>query len=533
MKYLFSYSMVNSLLQLQRLQIWDCKSMEGVVDTTGWLGRDEGKLIELKVFPKLHFLRLYWLPELTSFANTGHIHSDLVVEFPSLLKLEIQSCSNMLRFISTSSPEDTIHFEMQPPLFDEKVGIPSSLVNLNVSWCDKIEEIIRHVGEEVKENRIAFSKLKVLILDYLPTLTGFCLEDYTLEFPSLERVSMIRCPNMKTFSQGILSIPKPCKVQVTEKEEGELHHWEGNNLNSTIQKCYDEKIGFLDINRLQLSHFPRLQEIWHGQALPVSFFNNLAELVVDDGTNMSSAIPANLLRCLNNLEWLAVRNCDSLEEVLHLEELSAKEEHIGPLFPRLLSLKLIDLPKLKRFCNFTGNIIELPKLEYLIIENCPDMETFTSNSTFVLHMTADNKEPQKLKSEENLLVANQIQHLFEEKVAFPQLGNLRLSGLHKVQHLWKENDESNKAFANLERLEISECSNYALEFPSLKQVVVRQCPKMKIFSQGLLDTPMLNKVNVTEEEDDDDEGCWEGNLNDTIKKLFNEMNSKEEIEPTL
>lgn len=205
------------------------------------------------------------------------------------------------------------------------------------------------------------------------------------------------------------------------------------------------------------------------------------------------------------------------------------------------------------------------------------------------------------------------------QVAFPQLGNLRLSGLHKVQHLWKENDESNKAFANLERLEISECSklqklvppswhlenlatlevskchglinlltlstseslvnlermkitdckmmeeiiqsqvgeeaedcivfrkleylgldclpsltsfclgNYALEFPSLKQVVVRQCPKMKIFSQGLLDTPMLNKVNVTkeekddDEEDDEDEGCWEGNLNDTIKKLFNEM----------
>ena len=65
--------------------------------------------------------------------------------------------------------------------------------------------------------------------------------------------------------------------------------------------------------------------------------------------------------------------------------------------------------------------------------------------------------------------------------------------------------------------------NYALEFPSLKQVVVRQCPKMKIFSQGVLDTPMLNKVNVTEEEKDDDEGCWEGNLNDTIKKLFNEM----------
>ncbi|XP_052297553.1 disease resistance protein At4g27190-like isoform X3 [Citrus sinensis] len=675
MKYLFSYSMVNSLLQLQHLEIWSCKSMEGVVDTTGWSERDEGKLIELKVFPKLHSLRLEALYKLTSFANTGHINSDLVVEFPSLLKLEIQSCSNMLRFISTSSPEDTIHSEMQPPpLFDEKVrlpslevlhiawmrylrkiwhhqlasesfsklknleieecdnlmnifpplvGIPSSLVNLNVSKCDKIEEIVGHVGEEVKENRIAFSELKVLELYDLPRLTRFYLENYNLEFPSLERVSVTRCPNMKTFSQGILSTPKLYKVQVSKKEEGELYHREGDNLNSTIQKYYKEMIGFRDIEDLQLSDFPRLREIWHGQALRVSFFNNLRELVVDDCTNMSSAIPANLLRCLNNLEWLAVWNCDSLEEVLHLEELNADKEHICPLFPKLFSLTLIDLPKLKRFCNFTGNIIELPKLECLTIENCPDMETFISNSTFVLHMTADNKEPQKLKSEENLFVADQIQHLFDEKVAFPKLSCLELSRLHKVQHLWKENDESNKAFANLESLEIFECSklqklvpaswhlenlatlevskchglinlltlstseslvnlermkitdckmmeeiiqsqvgeeaedcivfrkleylgldclpsltsfclgNYALEFPSLEHVVVRQCPTMKIFSQGVVDAPKLNKVKPTEEEDGDDEGCWEGNLNDTIKKLFNEMNSKEKIEPTL
>ncbi|KAH9752942.1 Disease resistance protein [Citrus sinensis] len=523
LKYLFSYSMVNSLAKLQHLEISYCESMEGVVDTTGWSERDEGKLIELKVFPKLHSLKLEWLPELTSFANTGQIHSDLVVEFPSLLNLEIHGCNNMLRFISTSSPADTLHSEMQsPPLFDEKVLLPrlevldiawmanlrtiwhhqlalesfrklknleiSSLVNLKVSGCPKLEEIVGHVGQEVKENRIAFSKLKVLILDDLPRLTSFCLENYTLEFPSLEQVFVTLCPDMMTFSLGILSTPKLYKVQ----------------------------IGFRDIKDLQLSHFPRLQEIWHGQALPVSFFNNLRELVVDDCTNMSSAIPANLLRCLNNLRYLEVRNCDSLEEVLHLEELNAKEEHIGPLFPRLSWLRLIDLPKLKRFYNFTGNIIELPELRYLTIENCPDMETFISNSTSVLHMTADNKEAQKLKSEENILVANQIQHLFNEKVAFPKLRELKLSKLHKVQHLWKENDESNKAFANLGSLEISEC-------------IVRQCPKMKIFSQGVLDTPMLNKVNVTEEEKDDDEGCGEGNLNDTIKKLFNEMVSINEV----
>ncbi|GAY62530.1 hypothetical protein CUMW_218550 [Citrus unshiu] len=605
----FAYFQVGIPSSLVNLKVSDCQKLEEIVGHVG----EEVKENRI-AFSELKVLILDDLPRLTSFCLENY-----TLEFPSLERVSMIRCLNMKTFSQgilsipkpckvqvTEKEEGALHLwegnELNSTIqkcYEEMVGIPSSLVNLKVSGCPKLEEIVGHVGQEVKENRIAFSKLKVLILDDLPRLTSFCLENYTLEFPSLERVSMTHCPNMKNFSHGILSIPKPCKVQVTEKEEGEL-------------------IGFLDINRLQLSHFPRLQEIWHGQALPVSFFNNLAQLVVDDCTNMSSAIPANLLRCLNNLEWLEVRNCDSIEEVFHFEELNADKEHIGLPFPKLSELRLIDLPKLKRFCNFTGNIIEMPELKYLDIYNCPDMETFISNS--VVHVTTDNKKPEKLTSEENFLLAHQVQPLFDDKVAFPKLRKLRLSRLHKVQHLWKENAESNKVFANLESLKISECSklqklvppswhlenlealkvskchrlinvltlsasknlvnlgrmkivdckmmeeiiqsqvgeetedcivfgklryleldclpsltsfclgNYALEFPSLKQVVVRQCPKMKIFSQGVLDTPMLNKVNVTEEEkddedeeDDDDEGCWEGNLNDTIKKLFNEM----------
>ncbi|KAH9687095.1 Disease resistance protein [Citrus sinensis] len=443
LKQLFSFSIAKNLLRLQKVEVDDCDDLEMIFGPdrekpTTSLGFNE-IIADEDTAPKVRLPRLEVL-HIRSMDNLRRIwHHQLPSEsFSKLKNLEIERCNNLMNIF--------------PPL----VGIPSSLVNLNVSRCDKIEEIIRHVGEEAKENRIAFSKLKVLILDYLPTLTSFCLENYTLEFPSLERVSMTHCPNMKTFSHGILSTPKLHKVQVTEKEEGELHHWEGNKLNSTIQKCYEEMIGFRDMEYLQLSYFPHLKEIWHGQALPVSFFNNLARLVVDDCTNMSSAIPANLLRCLNNLQWLEVRNCDSIEEVLHLEEQNADKEHRGPLFPKLYGLRLIDLPKLKRFCNFTGNIIELPELQHLTIQNCPDMETFISNS--VVHVTTDNKEPQKLTSEENFLLAHQVQPLFDEKVSFPRLRWLELSGLHKVQHLWKENDESNKAFANLESLEISECS---------------------------------------------------------------------------
>ncbi|XP_052297570.1 disease resistance protein At4g27190-like [Citrus sinensis] len=175
MKYLFSYSMVNSLLQLQHLEISNCWSMEGVVDTTGWSERDEGKLIELKVFPKLHFLRLENLPELTSFANTGHIHSDLVVEFPSLLSLEIDTCSNMLRFISTSSPEDTNHSEMQPPpLFDAKVRLPRLEV-LHIRLVDNLRKIWHH---QLASVRLLYSFRIFLFFQITSNniLTIFCLQ---------------------------------------------------------------------------------------------------------------------------------------------------------------------------------------------------------------------------------------------------------------------------------------------------------------------------------------------------------------------
>ncbi|GAY53709.1 hypothetical protein CUMW_151160, partial [Citrus unshiu] len=43
------------LLQLQHLVIINCESMEGVVDTMGWLERDGGKLIELKLITLLRF----------------------------------------------------------------------------------------------------------------------------------------------------------------------------------------------------------------------------------------------------------------------------------------------------------------------------------------------------------------------------------------------------------------------------------------------------------------------------------------------
>nr|XP_012466488.1 unnamed protein product [Gossypium raimondii] len=83
-------------------------------------------------------------------------------------------------------------------------------------------------------------------------------------------------------------------------------------------------------------------------------------------------------------------------------------------------------------------------------------------------------------------------------------------------------------FIALKRLELhflssltSFCSgNYTLRFPSLEQVTLSQCPRMKNFYQGALSTPKLHKVQLTET---DFKGSWVGGLNATVEQLYKEQ----------
>ncbi|KAF2298655.1 hypothetical protein GH714_024513 [Hevea brasiliensis] len=70
---------------------------------------------------------------------------------------------------------------------------------------------------------------------------------------------------------------------------------------------------------------------------------------------------------------------------------------------------------------------------------------------------------------------------------------------------------------------VSFCSaDHSFKFPSLTEVFMEKCPKMQIFSKGVLSTPRLLVVQH------DEQGCWNGNLNDTVQQLFAEKNAKED-----
>ena len=114
--------------------------------------------------------------------------------------------------------------------------IAKTLVRLRymkIKSCDRITGIV--LGDDVaKDEVITFRELKELKLVDLESLTSFCSGNCAFKFPSLERLVVDDCPDMKIFSEGKLSTPKLHKVQ----RLGEACWDWKDDLNTTIRKVY-------------------------------------------------------------------------------------------------------------------------------------------------------------------------------------------------------------------------------------------------------------------------------------------------------
>lgn len=53
---------------------------------------------------------------------------------------------------------------------------------VNISYCEKIKEIIKQIGQEVKRIYTVFNETKLWELNYLARFTIFCWENHPLEW---------------------------------------------------------------------------------------------------------------------------------------------------------------------------------------------------------------------------------------------------------------------------------------------------------------------------------------------------------------
>ncbi|TYI08370.1 hypothetical protein ES332_A10G293600v1 [Gossypium tomentosum] len=465
LKYLFPSFLVKDLVELYVLEIKDCNMMEQVIFTDGLGAEDPAR--NHTIFSILHRLSLEDLPKLTSFGFQNYS------ELPHLEDLTLTNCPLLKTFISRSASGDEPQIHQPTQTNDSAV--------LNQKNCDSLEEIIELQGLTANESqstsatrstmaetvmtKFVFPHVTNLVLDMVRSLNM-----HTTQWPSLKQMKVIECPKAQIF--GEVEIPNQQPLFCVNEDTFPV-------LQELTLKTSDMMKGICD-GQLSLQCFPNLK------LLNLQFF---------PGT--STTLPYSFIRSLPKLQKLVISNA-SISEMVRSEGLSHKERHTSA-FSQLKELSLSELTELT-----------LKTLEPFLLsfKNLLSMEVSRCHG-FINLMACSTAKSLTLLESLSIDDCEMIQEIIacegeeiQGNIVFPKLKYLELSCLPSLASF--------------------SLAHHLLEFPVLRMVKVKKCPKMTNFCQGELSTPRLEQTHLTG--DEDGELQWEGDLNTTIKHMFDEMN---------
>ncbi|XVF30831.1 hypothetical protein REPUB_Repub16aG0091900 [Reevesia pubescens] len=511
LKYVFTSSTVKSFVQLKTLVIQSCNKIEEVISVTQGLVEEERV-----VFPKLEHLKLSYLSNLKRFCCGSPI------EFPYLEKLQIEYCDVLSTFhcdctssvgkSSNISMDHNLHTQIRVPqyLFNHKVALPmledldiKGLKNLERLWpnqladesypkliqlelleCDKLLNVFPlsmsrrlqrlnklliwscNLLEEIFEPQqdhssfieplsFEFPQVTCLLLWELPKLKGFYHEMHTTNWPSLKEMWVDRCDKVEILFAShekmemsqqdvsiqqplfwvnkLLSLPNLETLEISHVECKEIFQSEGvggeempasawvvlslvTELRlvslSKLMHLWKEKEGFQNLRILEVQACPKLKNY----LVPSSVsFQNLVTLKVEKCGGITKLITHSTAKTLVQLKEMSITDCDKMKEIIEGSGDDEDEVKIEISFPRLNSLKLRSLPKLKCLCSSGNYTFAFPSLENVRVYGCPKMKTFSQgdSNTPMLHKVQLDERGKEKRWEGSL--NSTIQQLFKER----------------------------------------------------------------------------------------------------------------------
>ena len=197
-------SKLQALHNIEQLIVRSCYSVEKVIQVEGHAG---------ETLPRLTIMYLKDLPMLRHLSGLGPI-------LQNLQSLQVSQCGNLINLVSPSMAKRLVQ-----------------LKELTVDSCDEVKEIVENEGGEATDDEILFTKLQKLELSFLPNLKSFCSARYTLKFPCLIEMQVIKCRKMEFFCKGDSITERLQRVKM-----GRYHQCWENDLNTTIQKMFMETV---------------------------------------------------------------------------------------------------------------------------------------------------------------------------------------------------------------------------------------------------------------------------------------------------
>ncbi|KAK9290367.1 hypothetical protein L1049_008536 [Liquidambar formosana] len=480
LKYIFTPSIAKLLVKLENLRISNCAIVEFVgKDQEG--SKENKEATNIIVFPMVKHLNLQNLPDLMSFKwpvlkESSLRNADVKVFTPAILGAQKQRTINVRSHEEVQ--EQQITFEDEDSLF--QCNKLSNAVSLNLLSSFQSLSILHVRGCKSLRNLFSPSmvksveQLQELEISECEMMTTIVAEDEEgdekamdkVEFPQLRRLELWELPNLVSF------FPKVNTGEIRPE----------SNLHTRIQHLFNEKVAFPSLEELRLTSVSKLDEIWckmdHEGTIG---FQNLKSLSFFDCGNLRNVFYPSMARGLVQLQYLDISYCEKIKEIVVNGE-NKEEDRMdkiviegltsfcqGPypfdlpslkhvLFPSLEKLILFQrlrLVKVERYGSLRNLFSPLVAkglvcLEKLLIEHCDMMEEIISKG--------EEEEEERM---------NTI-------MVIPQLKCLELYHLPNL---------------------ISFCQGrYAFDLPSLVDVFVFDCPKMKTFSSEFVSTKGLKQV---------------------------------------
>ncbi|KAJ9682085.1 hypothetical protein PVL29_018123 [Vitis rotundifolia] len=341
-----------SFLQLKHLCIFACPGIQYIVDSTKGVPSHSA-------FPNLEELRLFNLNNMDAVCY-GPIPEG---SFGKLRSLEVDGCGRLKSFISLPM-EQGRDGSVLP-----EIGSLDSTGDFSSTGSSATQELCTSdVPTPFFNEQVTLPSLEFLFMHGLSNVITMWHNQLPLESCcKLERLEIMHCDKLlNVFTSNILKGLQSLKdVKICDCDSvEEIFDLRGVNCN----EIHD--IATIPLKQLSLERLNSLKSVWNKDPQGLVSFQNLGSLCIIDCPCLKCLFPETIAKGLVQLSVLRIRKC-GVEKIVANEN---GDEIMSSLFPKLTSLALEELDKLKGFSR--GKCIaRWPHLKELIMGKCDQVET--------------------------------------------------------------------------------------------------------------------------------------------------------------
>ncbi|XP_028789183.1 uncharacterized protein LOC114745199 [Neltuma alba] len=479
---IFQSDMQGTFGSLETLKVSHCSSVEEIFELTVKEIRNEEETTTQQV-SQLKKLHLFHLPKLKQIWSKDAQES---LRFHNLQLVWVEDCENL------------------EYLFPFSIAMHATqLESISIKYAWNLKYIVSGEGPMDSPVKFALNQLTSVVFWSLFQLEGFFAGNHSLLHPLLREIDIRQCWKLKLFK--------------TESSSGKEEVFHSKHQISLQQPLFALEEVLCNLEMLALNN-EDASMILQGQ-FSRKHFNKLKSLRLANFEDDHANFPYWFLQNITTVDDLLVE-LSSFREIFK-EEISTDDKGKSKSGARLKTLSLCHLDDLQHICTEGFRIDPvLEVLEYLQVFDCSSLKHLAPSSATFHHLTYLEVEN-----------CNGLLHLITSSTArsLVKLTTMKITKCNSLEQVVaeeREGPDDEIAFSSLEFLELESlpmikrfCSSDCyLNFPLLKEVVIKQCPRMDTFSAGRdTSTPNLRKISSKEE---DGNVYWESDLNKTINNMF-------------